>query len=129
MVYIVLILNYAGLLFTCLWGTQQCYFFFGEVGGARRGIRRQVTGCVRGHLDAAFLRHIENWRTESREVICQNNGTLILNCWKTREEEHIMRYWCGVKTISKSILMKKILGIWTKFMWLVRDRKSARNFC
>jgi len=39
-----------------------------------------------------------------------------------------MRYWGGVKTISKSILMKKILVIWTKFMWLVKDLKSAREF-
>jgi hypothetical protein len=38
-----------------------------------------------------------------------------------------MRYWGGVKTISKSILMKKVLGIWSKFMWLVKDLKGARK--
>jgi len=40
-----------------------------------------------------------------------------------------MRYWSGVKTISVSILMKKVLGIWTSFMRLVRDRNIERHVC
>ena len=52
--------------------------FGGESGW--QGIRRHVTGCVRGHLDAAYLRHVENGLSELRDVICQNNGALILNC-------------------------------------------------
>jgi len=38
-----------------------------------------------------------------------------------------MRYWAGVKTVLKSILMKNVLGIWTKFMWLVKDLKVQEN--